>query len=106
MDLSYKTPLELQAFLGERLRALRVDRGLTQAEAASRAGVSLRALQKLEAGSGSELETFLRILKAVGDIAVLDLLAPAPSVSPMALLAASEKNVARKRVRHSAKLRL
>lgn len=34
-----------------RLKAVRVDRGLTQLEVATRAGVSLRTLQALEAGA-------------------------------------------------------
>ena len=99
MDMSYKTPKEVLGILGSRLQAVRVDRGMTQASAAEKAGVSLRALQSLEAGSGSTLETFVRALKALGEINAIDTFAPAPVVSPLALLAAEEKRLRPRRVR-------
>jgi len=103
MDMSYKTPHEIQSFLGARLQALRVDRGLSQIAAADKAGVSLRTLQALESGSGSTLETFLRTLKALGEINALSNLVPEPMVSPLALLAAEQKRNRPKRVRRSKK---
>ena len=86
MSLSFKTPDELQAVLGERLRALRLSRNFSQRELADKAGVSLRALHSLEAGSGSTLETFLRVLKALNAVDAIEALAPQPKVSPLALL--------------------
>jgi len=100
MDYSYQTPSELQKILGERLQRLRLDNRLTQSEVASKAGLSLRALQKLEAGEGSTVETFLRFLKAVGQIQAIELLAPTPTVSPMAMLASRREPM---RVRHKRK---
>jgi len=73
---------------------------MTQAEAASKAGVSLRALQKLEAGEGSTLETVLRFLKAIDRINLLETIAPHVTVSPMAMLASGREP---QRVRHSRK---
>ena len=86
MPLSFKTPDELQVVLGERLRALRLSRNFSQRELADKAGVSLRALHNLEAGSGSTLETFLRVLKALNAVDAIDALLPQPKVSPLALL--------------------
>ena len=43
MDLSYKTPEELQVVLGERLRAMRLSRNLAQRELADKAGQIGRA---------------------------------------------------------------
>ena len=100
MDLSFKTIAELQEFLGERLKAMRIDRGLTQSETAEKAGISLRAAQKLEAGDGSSIETFLRFLKAIGRTDALEILAPRPTVSPMAMLATQKQPM---RVRHPRK---
>jgi transcriptional regulator with XRE-family HTH domain len=97
MDLSYKTPAELQEVLGQRLRALRLDRELTQFDVAEKAGTSLRTIQKLERGEGSTVETLVRFLKAVGGADAFDAIGPEPTVSPIAILKA--ENQRRQRVR-------
>ena len=86
MDLSYKTPEELQAVLGERLRAMRLGRNLAQRELAGKAGLSLRALINLEAGGGSTVESLVRVLKALDATGAIELLAPQPQVSPLQML--------------------
>jgi transcriptional regulator with XRE-family HTH domain len=86
MDLSYKTPEELQVVLGERLRAMRLSRNLTQRELADKGGLSLRALINLEAGEGSTVESLVRILKALDATDAIELLAPQPQVSPLQML--------------------
>lgn len=83
---TYLTPAEIQIDIGARLRALRLDRKLSQAEVAMRANVSVRALQNLEAGTGSTIETYIRVLKALGQLNTLDSLAPAVSAKPMELV--------------------
>ena len=87
MSLAFKTPEELEELLGQRLKRLRVDCGLTQEDVADRSGASLRAIQQLEAGMGSRIQTLLRFLKAIGRADAIDILAPEPSISPMAMLA-------------------
>ena len=86
MDLSTKTPEELQVILGERLRAMRLNRNLAQRELANKGGLSLRALINLEAGAGSTVESLVRILKALDATSAIELLAPQPRVSPLQLL--------------------
>lgn len=86
MDLSYKTPEELQIVLGERLRAIRLSRNLTQRELAEKAGLSLRALINLEAGEGSTVESLMRVLKGLNVATAIELLAPQPKVSPLQIL--------------------
>lgn len=83
----FRTPEEIQAMLGQRVRRLRLNRNQDQAQVAAKAGVSERALRSLEAGEGSKLITLIRVLKALEALASLDALAPEPSVSPMAMLA-------------------
>lgn len=78
------TPAEMQIELGGRIRAQRLAARLSQAEMASRAGISLRALQHLEAGAGSTLGIFIRALKALG-ISVLDVV-PLANIQPMDIL--------------------
>jgi transcriptional regulator with XRE-family HTH domain len=103
MSESFKSPLELQAELGERIRALRIGRSLTQAQAASKAGVSQRALATLERGEGSTVETLLRALSALGAAGGIDLLAPRPGVSPMELLRSRRREPRRFRPRADAR---
>lgn len=86
MDNSMKTPEELQKHLGERLRALRISQNFSQVELASKANISLKTLRNLEHGGGSSVETLVRTLKALDQADALDLLAPIPTVSPMAIL--------------------
>jgi transcriptional regulator with XRE-family HTH domain len=76
----------LQHDLGHRLRQLRLARNLDQRTVADKAGISLRALSKLENGQGSTLETFLRTLRALDYVKGIDMIAPEPTVSPLALL--------------------
>lgn len=83
----FSTPEEVQRLLGERVRRLRLNRNQDQAQVAAKAGVSERALRGLESGSGSNLITLIRVLKALEALGSLDALAPEPSVSPMAMLA-------------------
>lgn len=55
------------AGLGERLRAARLRRRMTQAALAARSDVSLPTLRKLEQGeSSSSLATLLRVLQVLG----------------------------------------
>jgi transcriptional regulator with XRE-family HTH domain len=86
MDQSIKSPAELQRELGAALRALRVNRRMTQAEVAAKAGVSLRALATLERAGNSSLETFVRALNALQGADVIAKLVPQPTVSPLAML--------------------
>src|ERR1700679_236374 len=97
-DLSFKSVSELQALLGDQLRALRQSKDLDQITTAEKAGISEKALRNLEAGRGSTVESFLRVLKALDSLDGLELLAPKPSVSPLALLRSSKT---RQRVRQS-----
>jgi transcriptional regulator with XRE-family HTH domain len=97
-DLLYKSISELQVLLGEQLQALRRSKNLDQITTAEKAGMSEKALRNLEAGRGSTIESFLRVLKALDSLDGLELLVPKPSVSPLALLRSSK---ARQRVRQS-----
>ena len=78
------TPAEMQTEIGARTRAQRLAQRLSQSETASRAGVSLRALQRLEMGKGSTLQIFIRTTKALG-LDVLDVV-PTADIQPMDLL--------------------
>lgn len=83
---TFQTHEEILAELGDRVRRHRLNLNLDQKQTAGRAGVSVRALRSLEAGKGSQLATFIRVLKSLDALGGLDALAPAPTVSPMAML--------------------
>jgi transcriptional regulator with XRE-family HTH domain len=98
MDQTIKSPPELQREMGEAVRRLRVRQGLTQAEAASKAGVALRSYAALEGAGNSSLRTFVRALNAFQATDVIGKIAPQSEVSPLAILRNGD-NV-RRRVRH------
>lgn len=85
-ELAFKSPSELQVELGERLRQIRLSRNMDQRMAAEKAGISERALRNLETGRGSSVETLLRALKAFDFLEGIEMLAPQPTVNPLALL--------------------
>ena len=74
-----------------------LSRNLDQRTTAEKAGISEKSLRNLEAGRGSTLESLLRVLKALDSLEGIEMLAPQPSVNPLALLRSAK---ARRRVRH------
>ncbi len=85
MALPNLTTDELEAQLGEQLKALRLARNLDQKTLAERAGVSPRALRSLEAGHGSTLKTLISVLRALGRQSWLDTVGPVATINPLAL---------------------
>ena len=55
---------ELEKVIGRHIRNLRIGQGLTQAEVAERANVSLGALKHLESGAGATIHTLVKVLRA------------------------------------------
>src|SRR5579864_8156206 len=99
-DIQFKTPQELQAELGRRLQQLRLSKNLDQRTVADKAGVTRSALQNLEAGRGSSVKTLVRTLKALNYLEGIEILAPEPTVNPLALLKTKRLPA---RARHSRK---
>jgi transcriptional regulator with XRE-family HTH domain len=97
-DILFKSIPELQSVLGEQLHSLRLSRNLDQRTTAEKSGISERALRNLETGRGSTVESLLRVLKALDSLEGIEMLAPKPSVNPLALLRSAKT---RRRVRHS-----
>jgi len=70
--------------LGGRLARLRLDRNLTQAQLAERAGVSKRTVERLESGIvATQLSGFIRVCRVLGLVERFDLLVPEPAPSPI-----------------------
>lgn len=99
------TPVEMEAALGEKLKALRLSRNLDQKTLAERAGLSVRALRSLESGQGSTLKTLVSILRALGRQDWLNTIAPVATINPLTLTreAQPRQRASRARRAHSAK---
>ena len=72
--------------LGKRIARARLERNLTQAGLAAEAGVAKRTVERLEAGQSSQLANLIRVIRALGLAANLDLLVPETPASPIAEL--------------------
>lgn len=73
--------------LGERVRAHRKARKLTQQQLADRAGLSRPTLSNLERGHDVSLDSFLSVLRALDLLGALDAAVLAPAPSPIEALA-------------------
>ncbi|HEX7061256.1 MAG TPA: helix-turn-helix transcriptional regulator [Woeseiaceae bacterium] len=89
--------------LGARLKAHRIEAGLTQAELAFDAGIGKRTLERLEAGQGADVVMLIRVLRILGRVDGLDRLLPPVEPGPIAQLERKQKP--RKRVAHPRKPR-
>ena len=74
------------AELGQRLARRRLDVGLTQAQAATEAGIGKRTVERVEAGGDTQLVTLIRLLRVLDLTDELNRLVPEPGPRPMDLL--------------------
>ena len=70
--------------LGTRLARVRKQRGFSQDALAREAGVGVATLRRIEAGDGSQLESWIKLLKALEMTSNIDKLMPATFESPLA----------------------
>jgi transcriptional regulator with XRE-family HTH domain len=80
------TPEAILLELGTRIARRRIELGLTQAEAAQRAGVGKRTLERFETGGDTQVTTLIRLLGVMGLSERLDGLIPLTTASPMDML--------------------
>ncbi len=84
---------ELEALLGEQVKKLRLSRNIDQTRLAERAGISRRALQNLEAGTGSSTASLLSVVRALGREDWLTLLAPTATINPLNMVRARRERL-------------
>jgi transcriptional regulator with XRE-family HTH domain len=75
--------IEIERRIGRALRQWRIDAGFSQDELADRASLSRSAIQSLETGRGSRIETLVRALRALDRLGALDDLTPRTGPSPI-----------------------
>jgi transcriptional regulator with XRE-family HTH domain len=83
VDFTVATSDQIEAALCKRLESIRLSRNITQAQLAEEAGVSPRTIGRLEKGQGVSLDTFIRIIAALGIQQSLEGLLPDPTVRPI-----------------------
>ena len=83
MEFERRPVAEWIAELGSRISRHRLNQDLSQAELARRAGISLRTVARMEAGEAVQLESFLRLLSALGLEGALGSLIPEVPESPI-----------------------
>ena len=69
--------------IGERVAGIRLSRNLTQEQLGELSGSSRNTVRRLEAGETVSMETFLRVLTALGLETDIDAILPDPSVRPV-----------------------
>jgi transcriptional regulator with XRE-family HTH domain len=84
IDYSIATSEQIEAALGRQVARIRLARNWTQARLAREAGVARVTISQMEAGRrGVSLNTFLRVLHALGLQGHIQTLLPDPTVRPM-----------------------
>jgi len=75
---------EVLAELGRRLATLRKQQGFSQTALAEEAGIGVATLRRIEGGQDSQMESWLKLLKALNYISAVEALLPAEIKSPRA----------------------
>lgn len=83
IDFSLATSPQIEAALCKRLEQIRLSRNTTQRQLAESAGISTRTIGRLEKGQGVSLNTFIRVMTALGIQQNLETLMPDPTVRPI-----------------------
>lgn len=83
IDYSLAAPEDVEAALGTRLEELRLGKNMNQSQIAEEAGVSRRTITRLENGGGVSLDTFIRVMRALGVADRFQALFPDPTIRPI-----------------------
>ena len=84
--LDNKTDDELLAELGTRLRTYRLQRNVSVAEVASKAGLNRNTVLNAEAGKNPRLGTVIKLLRVYGRLETPPAFLPRPGISPLQLV--------------------
>lgn len=99
------TEINALRMIGERMKALRIQKDMDQEELSQHCGLSRGTISNLENGKGASLLNLLKILRSLGELQKVDDFIPQQQVSPMELLKnqAKTKTMVRKKQRNTLK---
>ena len=83
LDYTAANSGQIEQDLCDQLRKVRIARNITQQTMAHMAGVSERTIRRMEAGEGVSLDTFIRVLSALGIQENLKVIFPDVSIRPV-----------------------
>ena len=86
IDFKQSTSATIAAELCKRLEEIRLSKNISQEELARQAGVSRSTMTRIANGQSISLDSFIRVLKALGLSEHLDSLLPDPEVRPVELV--------------------
>jgi transcriptional regulator with XRE-family HTH domain len=82
--------------LGRRLERHRLERNWTQAEMAAEAGIGQATVQRAERGQSVQMTSMIKLLRALGLLAALDLAIPESIDLPIARLERQQRKIRRR----------
>lgn len=85
MALYAASDLEILRLLGSRLRQARLRQNLSQEELSERSGVHRSTLSELERGAAATMQTWIQLLRALGQLEALEDFLPEIHESPLEL---------------------
>lgn len=99
MDFTAGSSAEIISALGRRIDAIRLSHNVSQSDLAEQAGVSRSTVTRLGNGEAVSLDSFIRVLQALGLTGRLETLLPDPNIRPVerASLGGGERRRARAR---------
>jgi len=97
IDFGVANSQQIEKEICHRVEKIRLSRNISQEQLALKAGVSLRTIGRLEKGQGVSLDTFIRVLIALGIQQNIETLLPDPSIRPIERI--KSKGHERKRAR-------
>ncbi len=85
-DFSTSTSTTIAAELCKRLENIRLSKNVNQSELSEQAGVSRSTLTRIAKGQSISLDSFIRVLKALGLAGHLTSLLPDPDIRPVEMV--------------------
>ena len=96
---------EILLELGRRLAMVRNQKGLLQSDLAEASGIGVATLGRMESGRDSQMETWLKVLRALDMTASIDLLLPETFRSPIADAKTTKKKLSKQQKQKDAGFR-
>jgi transcriptional regulator with XRE-family HTH domain len=101
MDLYAQTNDAIMRQIGSKLKELRIEKNMKQAELADASGVSVFTISSVENGKTTSLLTIVQLLRALGHLDYLDSFFQEETISPIAYAKLMKNNKKKIRVKSS-----